>query len=25
LKIYFEPQINMVEELDVIEFVEFSC
>ena len=24
LKIYFEPQINMVEELDVIEFIEFS-
>ena len=24
LKVYFEPQINMVEELDVIEFIEFS-
>ena len=24
LKIYFKPQINMVEELDVIEFIEFS-
>jgi hypothetical protein len=24
LKIYFEPQINMVEEFDVIEFIEFS-
>ena len=23
LKVYFEPQINMVEELDVIEFIEF--
>ena len=22
LKVYFEPQINMVEELDVIEFLE---
>ena len=24
LKIYFEPKINMVEEHDVIEFIEFS-
>ena len=24
LKFYFKPQINMVEELDVIEFIEFS-
>jgi len=22
LKIYLEPQINMIEELDVIEFIE---
>ena len=24
LKVYFEPQIKMVEELDVIELIEFS-